>query len=48
MNMDDKCKKCKYYNEDEGVCDAFVCDGLDCTHLPCEEQNVDYIPKDGE
>lgn len=31
-----ECTQCEYYDTEEGICTAFVCDGLDCTPLPCE------------
>jgi hypothetical protein len=31
------CEHCKFYDAEEGICTAFVCDGLDCPPLPCEE-----------
>lgn len=31
-----ECDSCPYYDADDDVCTAFVCDGLDCPALPCE------------
>lgn len=31
-----ECDGCEYYNEEEDICTAFVCDGLSCPELPCE------------
>lgn len=37
-----ECAGCGYYDADEDICRAFVCDGLDCPTLPCEEvENAD-------
>lgn len=33
------CKTCEYFDEEDEVCTAFVCDGLDCSLLPCEMEN---------
>lgn len=35
-----ECEKCEYYNGDTEECGAFVCDGIDCPTLPCEEENA--------
>ena len=31
-----KCIECEYFDSEDEICTAFVCDGLDCTPLPCE------------
>lgn len=31
------CEGCDYYDADDDRCKAFVCDGLNCPTLPCEE-----------
>ena len=36
-NDDFECNGCEYYNFEDGVCKAFVCDGIDCPALPCEK-----------
>ena len=40
-----ECETCEFYDKEDGVCTAFVCDGLDCdTPLPCEkEEETDDI-----
>ena len=37
--MDNECLGCEYYDEEEGVCGAFECYGLECPPLPCEESD---------
>lgn len=32
------CEKCEYYDREDERCAAFVCDGIDCPPLPCEEE----------
>lgn len=36
-----ECQGCEYYyyNEDDNVCMAFECNGIDCPELPCETAN---------
>lgn len=31
-----ECEACEYWNDDEGNCGAFECNGLECKPLPCE------------
>ena len=31
-----ECNDCKYYDEEDDICFAFVCDGIECAPLPCE------------
>lgn len=33
------CEECEYYDRSEEVCGAFVCNGLECPSLPCEEED---------
>ena len=33
-----ECKDCEFYDPDDDRCTAFVCDGLDCPKLPCEQE----------
>jgi hypothetical protein len=33
-----ECEKCPYYDAEDEVCGAFICDGIDCPILPCEEE----------
>lgn len=45
-NMIDKleeneCLTCKYYDEEDNYCTAFICDGISCPDLPCEVENPD-------
>ena len=35
-----ECSACGYYDSDDDICSAFVCDGLDCPELPCEKEEV--------
>ena len=32
-----KCEDCKFFDDDDGFCRAFECNGLECPTLPCEE-----------
>ena len=31
------CEDCIYWDEDEEICGAFECYGIECLRLPCEE-----------
>jgi hypothetical protein len=37
IGVNTECSRCAYYDVEDDVCDAFVCDGLDCPPLPCEK-----------
>ena len=37
-----ECDKCTYYDKEDDVCGAFVCNGLECPPLPCEEGYDEY------
>lgn len=39
QDNDMPCMACEYYDSDDDRCTAFVCDGLDCTLLPCEMED---------
>lgn len=38
-----ECEGCEYYDKEDDICGAFVCDGLSCPMLPCEKS---YIEED--
>ena len=40
LNIETECGRCPYYDAEEDVCEAFVCDGIDCPELPCEKGKV--------
>lgn len=37
MNEENECLDCDWYDPEEDVCKAFVCDGINCPELPCEK-----------
>ena len=37
-----KCVGCDYYDDEEDVCMAFICDGIECPSLPCEQKETIY------
>ncbi len=39
------CINCEYFDEEDEICTAFVCDGLDCSPLPCELEEQEKSKK---